>query len=355
MKNTTFLWLLLLSSTAQAAILTLNNNNPSPGQYTTFAAAHDAASAGDTILVHGSPTHYGGITITKRLTLIGPGHKPNTTWGLGATILSIFISNNLTGVRIYGIIVGGINGPGGGILTNVDSLVIENVFFSNGGAISAGTNCNHLVIRGSVFQNSIIRFFDTNIDGVIVENNYFSSNDPLWEWGNTGNKMVSNNIFAASGTGNLVVAGTNIRNTIFRNNIFYGLTANSGIQTNCLYENNLSFGHNTNNNLPPAGQAGSGNLVNVNPQFVNVQAPNEPSPAEFFSYTRNYRLQPGSPGLGAGTGGTNLGIYESDHEFSMTGEPARPQTTTVTTPASVPLGGAVSTSFTIRKATPNAQ
>ncbi len=350
MKIITLTCLLLLAANARAAIVTLNNNTPTPGQYTTFAAAHTAAGIGDTILVHGSPTSYGIATISKRLTVIGPGHKPNTASGLGATFDNILIDNNVTGVRIYSIKTGGLLGQGTSPLNNVDSLVVENVFFTGG--IIAGAGCNHLVIRGSVFQGVAIDLSNSNIDDVIVENNYFSYVLALYDWGGTGNKLVSNNIFAWSGDG-VLVDGSGVRNTIFQNNIFYGLTANSGTQSDCLYANNLSFGHNSNNNLPPAGQAGSNNLVNVNPQFINAQAPSEGSA---FSYTRNYRLQPASPAKGAGEGGTDIGLYEPVFEFSMTGEPARPQALSITpNPVVVPSGGTTTVNFTIRKSTVNAQ
>jgi hypothetical protein len=335
---------------SRAAVLTLNNNTPTPGQYTTFADAQTAAAAGDTILVQASATSYGSITISKRLALIGPGHKPNTSSGVGATFGGVFISGNLTGVRIFGISLAGINGPFGDYLRNVDSLIIENVF--NTGGVTAAGDCNYLVIRGTVFQNSAIVFGDTNIDGVIVENNYFSTGSScLSGWGGTGAKLVSNNIFASSGGSNSLVSGS-IRNTIFQNNIFYGIAANSGTQTDCLYANNLSFGHVSNNTLPPTGQNGSNNLVNVDPKIVNIPAPTSAA----FAYTRNYRLQADSPCKGAGIGGTDIGLYEPDFEFSMTGEPQRPQALSLNpNPAVVPNGGTTTVNFTIRKSTVNAQ
>jgi hypothetical protein len=166
---------------------------------------------------------------------------------------------------------------------------------------------------------------------------------------------VTNNIFAYSGGGYLV--NGNINNTIFQNNIFYGVTANfvggSGVQTDCLYVNNLSFGHTNNNTLPPTGQGGSNNLVNVDPKIVNIQLPTQGSS---FSYTRNYRLQADSPCKGAGIGGTDIGLYEPDFEFSMTGEPQRPQALSLNpNPAVVPNGGTTTVNFTIRKSTVNAQ
>ncbi|MBK9337632.1 MAG: right-handed parallel beta-helix repeat-containing protein [Lewinellaceae bacterium] len=347
MKNLILLWLVLLASTAQAAVLTLNNNNPSPGQHSTFAAAQSAANAGDTILVHGSPTLYANFLVTKSLMIIGQGHKPRTVLAQGASVDLIDIS--VSNVRIQGMKATGIAGFNG-----VTDVTIENCFLNY---VGVGVNGNNWLIKNNVFQNSGIQAITlagaSNATNLIVANNIINSANALSAFGGTGTKLFSNNIFTWSGAGVLMGGGESANNTTFENNIFYGITPNAGTQTNCVYNNNLTY-LTSNNTLPPAGQTGSNNLVNVNPLFVNIFSIALFEPSTFL-YIFDYHLGVGSPGLGAGTGGTNLGIYESDNEFSMTGEPARPQTTTVTTPATVPLGGAIQTSFTIRKATPNAQ
>jgi len=347
MKNIVLFWLLLLGTTAQAAVLTLNNRNPSPGQYTTFAAAQDAASAGDTILVHGSSVSYGTVNISKSLTVIGPGHKPNLPTSLSANFVNIEFASNTSNIRLYGLFASNI-GWDGTPRTNVDNVVIENCSF--GGAFAFNNSSNWL-IKNNVLSS--VSLDGSNATGIVISNNYLggAASACLFNFGGSGTKQVINNLI--TGIGDNYTGQGSMSNTTFENNIFYGRAPglNSGSQTNCVYNNNLSY-LTINNTLPTAGQSGSGNQVNVNPLLVNAPVP--PAPQD-FSYTRNYRLGIGSPGLGAGTGGTNLGVYESDHEFSMTGEPARPQTTTVTTPASVPLGGTISTSFTIRKATTNAQ
>jgi CTP:molybdopterin cytidylyltransferase MocA len=49
---TIFFALLVTFQLAQAAVHTVNNNNPSPGQFATLQAAVNAATAGDTIYIH---------------------------------------------------------------------------------------------------------------------------------------------------------------------------------------------------------------------------------------------------------------------------------------------------------------
>ena len=66
-----------ISTMVSASTFTVNNNNPSPGQYTTILAAMNAAVNGDVILVSGSPTTYSiGANIIKSLTIIGTGYAP---------------------------------------------------------------------------------------------------------------------------------------------------------------------------------------------------------------------------------------------------------------------------------------
>lgn len=59
--------------TANATILRVSNVNGSSAPYLTIQAAHDAASAGDTIMVDGSNTRYGLTEVSKQLVFIGPG------------------------------------------------------------------------------------------------------------------------------------------------------------------------------------------------------------------------------------------------------------------------------------------
>lgn len=50
-----------IAAAANARILRVNNVESSSAPYRTFADAHDAANAGDTIMIDGSPLSYGSI------------------------------------------------------------------------------------------------------------------------------------------------------------------------------------------------------------------------------------------------------------------------------------------------------
>lgn len=66
-----------MAMTAQATVLRVSNVPNSGAPYSTIPAALEVAVAGDTIMVDGSSTNYlisGGLQVTKRIVLIGPGY-----------------------------------------------------------------------------------------------------------------------------------------------------------------------------------------------------------------------------------------------------------------------------------------
>src|SRR5438105_1758827 len=127
MKTKLILLALLISAYCNATVRTVNNNNPSPGQFTTFSAAQSAALAGDTIYFSGSPTTYTGISPTKQLTLIGTGHNPDKQNPLVSTIDLINVtSSSAAGSKFIGLKA--LLANGGAFANN---LTYQNCFFSN--------------------------------------------------------------------------------------------------------------------------------------------------------------------------------------------------------------------------------
>ncbi|MFM7858456.1 MAG: hypothetical protein ACKO96_42680, partial [Flammeovirgaceae bacterium] len=67
----------IIASTGWSQTIRRVNNTGIPlgtNMYETLQAAHNAAAAGDIIYIDGSGANYAGATITKRLTIIGPGY-----------------------------------------------------------------------------------------------------------------------------------------------------------------------------------------------------------------------------------------------------------------------------------------
>lgn len=61
---------------AFSAILTVDNNVPSIGQFTNIQESINAAIPGDTILVYPSNAQYSAFTVTKTLRIVGSGWQP---------------------------------------------------------------------------------------------------------------------------------------------------------------------------------------------------------------------------------------------------------------------------------------
>ena len=98
MKKSYLLLVLIVACAvnANATIRTLCNYPFSPGQFTTFLAAHTAANNNDTIYVHGSAVNYGAINISKTgIVVIGTGHNPVKQGPLVSafTTISIFATS----------------------------------------------------------------------------------------------------------------------------------------------------------------------------------------------------------------------------------------------------------------------
>ena len=344
-----------LSAAVHTRVLTLNNNNPSPGQYTTWSSAYTAALAGDTILVQQSSSAYGNITVSasnKSITVIGAGHyAAGALTGRESRFDNIDVNSvGNAKIKFYGIYFtisyADISQP---------NTVFENCCFANAGSTSYyfRVSTNNILIRGCIFRKLRLETNNSNnVSNLLVVNSYFETTDDgycISSMNGTGTKLFTSNIFSSVGgtTWQLISGGNSFRNTVFSNNIFYGVTPRGGqTHTDLLFSNNLVYG--SADDAVPAGSAGSGNLLGVDPLFANVPHPADRPP---FDYKYDYHLQAGSPARGTGSGGLDMGLYPSTgREFSMTGEPERPFTMRVT-PANavVPAGGATSVSVAIRQ------
>ena len=134
-----------------------------------------------------------------------------------------------------------------------------------------------------------------------------------------------------------------VYNMIIENNIFYGAEPQGG--TGCVFNNNITYMC-INNTIPGSGNLGSGNLVNMDPQFVNY-----PVAGGAFSYSYDFHLKSSSPGKNAGTGGTDIGIYGGIMPYEVGANPHFPQMMEISLPngSSVPAGGVLDVFFKAKK------
>ncbi len=321
-----------LSVSAQATVLTVNNNIPSPGQYTSVGAAITAAANGDTIYISASPYNYNGFTVDKELTLIGSGHRPQNVNTNVSTADNISVDAN--NVRIVGFNLNRVNGSGTHSNLKVERCLVRD-------QVNLGGNWTNVTLESNVFEATGTNFnpnFYAAFNGVTVKNNIFNGTiyDAYGYYG-INNFLIKNNLFLNAGS---AFSGS-IRALTINNNIFYRANPANNV-TSSSFNNNISF--QCANNAFPVGSGsntGSGNLTNIDPQLVNF-----PVSGDYFSYPYDYNLQSSSPAQNGGTDGKDIGLTGGDGYFQKFGIPPLPQirNLTITSPA----GGVVNPGGTLQ-------
>jgi hypothetical protein len=301
-----FVFGVLLS--AKATVWTVSNDVNSPGQFTSAQAAQDAASSGDTLYFHATPTSYGDLTVKKPLVLIGEGAYPNKAIQYSAIFGSITLSysdspiTSASGSKIFGLIIDYLNiGSECSVCNSLSNIEVARnkiyIFQTYNIAINVYAYQNQIynfwgVHHSLVFTNNIIQNFNLNSDN--GSNNLISNN--IIENGlSARGAIVSNNIFYKSISGGVIDNSDNNKDLTWTNNLFF-----SGATFQL---SDIVFGTNT----------GTGNILNTNPQCVLAILP---STLWGYNYTTpasgpfaNYHLQASSQGVNYGTDGTDIGIY----------------------------------------------
>jgi hypothetical protein len=294
-------------SSSNATVRTVNNNNPSPGQYTSFAPAYTASLSGDTIYVSGSATSYGTFSsVAKTLTIIGTGHNPDKQNPLVSIFTYIDVVPGGGGTKFIGLLF-----TANGILTT-SNITYESCKFDGG--IGIGTNA----LTGFVFNKCV--FAPVAVFGSFSGTTTCTFNNCVFNGSmNGGTAVMSGSATNCIFIGVTAGVGQNHNNFTFSNNIFYGTSPQiTGTNTNTTMTKNLSFAC-PNNNFN--GTTLSGNIVNSNPMFTTYPS------ATGFHYTDNYALLGPSPGHNYGTDGKDIGLYGGANgiNFHMGGDPPIPQ------------------------------
>lgn len=332
MKHITLLsilFFLLNIHFSNATIWTVNNAGSGAAQFTSLQAAINAASPGDTILVHPSSVSYGNITISKRLIIFGGGFFGA---GGGQTILAaVTLQSTLSDLA--------------------DSLNLEIVGFElTTFTVQASTPAiSNVIIRRCNFTNSM--------SGTLT-NSYFES---CWYIPSFNlslpptytNLTFRNCIFTQTHTSQSSFISSNIAiggNNTFDHCVFYSRVTNqadiplysnppNGPNTfnNCIFDGRTSFNNqvfNTFNYCMIDTVTGSNhafklNSINANTNFPGSNIMGIPgytnyNPPALFTVSTRLFLTPGSPAIGAAAGGTDIGVQGGQTPFVYGGMPPLP-------------------------------
>jgi len=352
-------------SMSYAGIITVSNNPDSPGQYTNLQTAINVASVGDTILVSGSPSNYGHITINKKLTLFGSGYDPNNTFAKVTYLQNVTLNRfdavqSASGTKISGFNLDALNINRNDPDTMKD-ITVERCLISNSISFQAfsASDYRNITVQNCVFTGTSTNISFGNYSGVLHFNHIFRNNifngvirsdiqsDVLFT--NLSLVQFRNNIFTGAGTGTIL---DEVKNAVFENNIFFrkdaGSNSSDGASAHCnecAFDNNITY-QSAFDAIPYGNNIGSGNLLSTDPLLVNY-----PVTGAAFSFSHDYTLMGGSPALLAGTDASDIGITGGAAPFEVAAPPRIPQMTSILIgpPSAVPLNGTLEIQFTAKK------
>ncbi len=217
-KTLLFLAAISMAVAANAKILRVSNVSGSSAPYASIDAAHDAASAGDTIMVDGSSEKYGGsyakYDITKKLVIIGPGYwlVKNDVVSEGASSAYIATLNLKTaGIFVKGMEIGTLNITGAQAVVN--RCKIGEISFNSGadnGVVSqcyiSGTpsGANYIQMTNNVFSSTTAYTFFSNFNNSYIAYNTFRNKKVQFP-SNVKNTTIEHNLwkeYSDKGSGN---------------------------------------------------------------------------------------------------------------------------------------------------------
>ena len=274
--------------------------------FTTAQAAHDGASAGDTIHLEPSVNGYGDVSARKPLVWISIGSflidNPNNQFstttgkvstficypGCAGTVVSLYVINSIY-VFESNVIINRCHILGSLIMSSSPSnIVVTQNFF--------GTYCT-IDATNVIFSNNIVSY------GVTMS-------------GYSTSAIITNNVLNYSGRNENYSGPAYIYNAVFQNNI----SIKGG---NYTFYNSLP----TYNMFPDANfPSGNNNILNANMSNVFVNSAG--------SVDKDFQLKTGSPAIASGYGGIDMGAFGGSTSYKLALQPAIPAITNMSTPSS---------------------
>lgn len=305
MRTKTFTSVILLALVAfftnvSATVWRVNPTPNSSAQYSTLQAAHNAATTlnNDTLYLEGSTFSAGGLTISKKLTIIGNGYflaqNPQTQYNISPSIINTTVSCNAgsAGSKFIGCTFNS------SVYLYTNNITLERNYFpyGNNNAIYPQASCSDILILNNYFDTysgyQSINFNQTH-SNILIANNYFNGYVSV---GANFSGIFANNIF-------------NYITTIYNSTLVNNIALSTVTLTNCVSTYNIG---------------NSTQFGNLNGNQQNVSAS-----ALFLGATGNstdgqWQLKVGSPAIGAGEGGTDIGMFGGEYPYVLSGLPPIP-------------------------------
>ena len=309
----TFTASLLLAMTAHSLQAKIWTVAPRPGaNFTTLAGAVASSSvlAGDTILVSGAPASYAGFTISKKLTIIGPGYFLNENTGLQADTNTAKISSDVT--------------------INSNGTTIMGMYFLS----SLYVNADNVTITRCRMRTTVASSYPVYIyakDSIIIRQCFITQ----------AANYYYNCVSAQSGATQIFIQNNFIE--YLGGNASYGSfdingTMSGDISNNVIYGNifNVSGGFTFNNNILRAGTFQTTgvtpyNNIGDNNQFGTTNGNQSISGMSGVfvgtgSNDAKWQIATSGPADNTGFGGVDCGMFENSlgYQYVLSGIPAVP-------------------------------
>jgi hypothetical protein len=310
---------ILISSFSFAKIFRVGYKGPkiTGVDYATLQTAHDAAVVGDTLMFY--PGNYSmsiSQPATKRLVylgfgynLSGAGSNPNLQTITGDCIIDTWLNTTASGSIFEGIHSLAVRSNFG---QNVDNIVIKRCGGANIGLFNTtGTVCNNWQISQCLSAG-----FAGAWDGGKATN--FRYDNCIITGFNAGSSSEHTGLFNNCIFIPFSFFDINNNGIMFQNTIFESFTASNF--SNSLFQHCLFSGSNPgitgSNNQFGVAFTGAGNSNSIFVGHPNVVA-GETNDGKF-------KLKPGSPAIGAGISGVDLGIFGGPNPYRLSGIPSIP-------------------------------
>jgi hypothetical protein len=301
-----------------------------PQVFSDFTEALEAAQPNDRLYLSGGVFPFeGGLIIDKPVHLIGAGIHPDSTQVTGVTVLratgttapliltTAASGSTFTGIRFVHQASNATVIVRYGTNTSDHSptdIIFQRCWFMENVNLASG-NQNDPSSASTIFDECIFR---RQLNGfgstAVVTRSIFdwtASQQYAVLWFNVGTLTMDNCVFLGALLSNS--PGAIVRNSITTSSSYICIGCSNGT-----FSNNLITA--TTVATSSLGATLSNNVTGLDPANMFVSLGN----ANTFNFNDDLRLPPGSPGIGAGTDGNDIGIYGSSSPYKDGAIPFNP-------------------------------